>query len=86
VFFYSGRTALLWNGRFNNLEYGSYAPNAPPVFIGDAELVRLWSMPQRCYLIAYAVDMPKIRALLTTPTITVESGDGKVLLTNHPLH
>ncbi len=26
VFFYTGRTALLLNGRNNNLEYGSYAP------------------------------------------------------------
>ena len=29
VFFYSNRTALLLNGRVNNLEYGSYAPGAP---------------------------------------------------------
>ena len=36
VFFYTGRTALLLNGRNNNLEYGSYAPGAPDVFIDDA--------------------------------------------------
>ncbi len=29
VFFYTGRTALLLNGRVNNLIYGSYAPGAP---------------------------------------------------------
>ena len=29
VFFYSNRTALLLNGRVNNLEYGSYRPGAP---------------------------------------------------------
>ena len=38
IFFYTNRTALLLNGRNNNLEYGSYAPGAPNVFINDAQL------------------------------------------------
>ena len=29
VFFYTNRRAHLLNGRVNNLEYGSYAPDAP---------------------------------------------------------
>ena len=37
VFFYTNRTALLLNGRKTNLEYGSYAPDAPQVFIDDAQ-------------------------------------------------
>ena len=32
IFFYTNRDALLLNGRFNNLVYGSYAPGAPNVF------------------------------------------------------
>ena len=42
IFFYTNRRALLLNGRVNNLEYGSYAPGAPDVFIDDAEFARLW--------------------------------------------
>ena len=42
VFFYTDRTALLLNGRMNNLEYGSYAPDAPQVFIDDNKFVSLW--------------------------------------------
>jgi hypothetical protein len=53
VFFYTGRTALLLNGRNNNLEYGSYAPGAPNVFIDDAKFIALWHAPARCYLLAY---------------------------------
>ena len=53
VFFYTGRTALLLNGRTNNLEYGSYAPGAPNVFIDDAKFVALWQAHSRCYLLAY---------------------------------
>ena len=46
VFFYTNRTALLLNGRVNNLEYGSYAPNAPQnVFIKDPDLPALWASP-----------------------------------------
>ncbi|MDQ6663090.1 MAG: glycosyltransferase family 39 protein [Acidobacteriota bacterium] len=52
VFFYSNRTALLLNGRLNNLDYGSYAPRAPKVFIGDADFERLWKSGERYYLVA----------------------------------
>ena len=41
VFFYTNRRAFLLNGRVNNLEYGSYAPDAPQdVFIDDDEFRR----------------------------------------------
>ena len=44
VFFYTNRRALLLNGRVNNLDYGSYAPDAPRMcFIDDADFQRLWS-------------------------------------------
>jgi len=50
IFFYTNRTALLLNGRINNLVYGSYAPGAPNVFIDDAQWKALWLQPDRCYL------------------------------------
>jgi 4-amino-4-deoxy-L-arabinose transferase-like glycosyltransferase len=56
VFFYTNRTALLLNGRHENLQYGSYAPGAPHVFIDDADFVRLWSQRNRYYLLSYASD------------------------------
>lgn len=54
VFFYTGRDALLWNGRRNNLEYGSYAPGSPPVFIGDREFESLWSSTDRYFVLTDA--------------------------------
>ena len=37
---YHGERVLLLNGRVNNLEYGSYAPNSPQgVFIDDQEFL-----------------------------------------------
>ncbi|MGH9581849.1 MAG: ArnT family glycosyltransferase, partial [Bryobacteraceae bacterium] len=42
IFFYTGRKGLLLNGRNVNLAYGANAPDAPNVFIDDAQLKTLW--------------------------------------------
>ena len=85
VFFYTGRTALLLNGRVNNLEYGSYAPGSPPVFIGDAQFADLWSNDERCYVLTDAEDLDRLMRIVSMPRLhkVAESG-GKLLLTNRP--
>ena len=50
LLFYTEDKCLMLNGRYFNLEYGSYAPDAPPVFINDDDFSRLWSQPERWYL------------------------------------
>ena len=83
VFFYTNRRALLLNGRKTNLEYGSYAPHAPDVFIDDAQFARLWAEPQRYYLLVEAPRVPLITAVVPQSALHVvaESG-GKYLFTN----
>lgn len=83
VFFYTNRTAFLVNGRYNNLEYGSNAPGAPQVFIGDADFVRLWASSQRCYLLLYGTSVPHYQSLVGFDHMHVvkESG-GNFLMTN----
>jgi 4-amino-4-deoxy-L-arabinose transferase-like glycosyltransferase len=82
VIFYSNKTALLLNGRVNNLEYGSYAPGAPHVFIQDAEFVEDWGK-MRCYLVADHSGVARLRALVGPDRFhpVAESG-GKFLFTN----
>jgi 4-amino-4-deoxy-L-arabinose transferase-like glycosyltransferase len=82
VFFYTHRTALLWNGRNNNLEYGSYAPNAPQVFIDDTELRKVWSGGQRTYLLVYGSDLPRVQQLLGQPLHVSASSGGNYLICN----
>jgi len=83
VFFYTNRRALLLNGRVNNLEYGSYAPDAPQdVFIDDAALQRLWAGPDRYYLLAEGPRMPKITNLLAGHLSYVKQAGGKFLNVN----
>ena len=86
VFFYANRNALLLNGRFHNLEYGSYAPGVPDVFIQDSDLKRLWAEPQRYYLLATGPAVDRLGGLLgpSQLALVAESG-GKFLFTNHPL-
>ncbi len=83
VYFYTDRTSLLLNGRFNNLVYGSYAPGAPDVFIDDADFKRRWLSPQRYY---FVVDEPGIKRISPLvpgikDNVLVSSG-GKYVLSN----
>jgi hypothetical protein len=84
VFFQADRTALLLNGRINNLEYGSHAPGAPPVFIDDAQFSRLWSGTARYYLITDGARLKALERLAGAGHLlqVAESG-GKLLFTNH---
>jgi 4-amino-4-deoxy-L-arabinose transferase-like glycosyltransferase len=84
VFFYTNRRAYLLNGRVNNLDYGSYAPDAPKdVFISDADLKRFWASPDRYYLVAEGPRLPKIAAILGGQPTQIATSGGKYLLTNH---
>ena len=85
IFFYTNRDALLLNGRFNNLVYGSYAPGAPNVFIDDAQWKTLWLQPGRCYLVITQEAAERLKKLVDPKLlITVAESGGKLLLTNHP--
>jgi 4-amino-4-deoxy-L-arabinose transferase-like glycosyltransferase len=86
VFFYANRTGLLLNGRNNNLEYGSYAPGAPKVFIDDIKFTSLWQGESRWYLVAYGTELPHLEQLVGPANlhIVAESG-GNYLLTNRAL-
>ena len=86
VFFYTNRTALLLNGRRDNLEYGSYAPGSPQIFIGDNGLQSRWVQPSRSYLLAYGSDLPHIEQLVGQSRIyVVARSAGNYLLTNMPM-
>ena len=86
VYFYTNRDALLLNGRGANLEYGSYAPGAPQVFIDDSQFVGLWDSPARYYLLVYGSTLPHVEQLVGRDRLHVvkQSGDN-FLVTNQPL-
>ena len=86
LIFYTQREPLILNGRYNNLEYGSYAPGAPNIFIDNAGFKSRWAeRDKRYYLVAYSAQLPKLCAAAGADrfSLVAESG-GKVLLTNQP--
>jgi hypothetical protein len=83
VFFYTGHDALLLNGRFNNLIYGSYAPGAPNIFIDDEQWRTMWLTEARCYLVASRSAMPRLEKLVGRERlIVVADSGGKLVLSN----
>jgi hypothetical protein len=84
IFFYTNRRAQLLNGRVNNLEYGSYAPDAPKdVFIGDQDLAREWVQPERYYLVAEGPAVPHLESVVGKGALhVVAASGGKYLFTN----
>ena len=81
--FYTDRQPLLLNGRVNNLEYGSYAPGAPDIFIDDARFVQMWSQPGPVFVVTYDEDRKHLEALVGAARLhIVSSSGGKQLLVN----
>ena len=79
---YHGERVLLLNGRVNNLQYGSYAPDAPrDVFIDDNGFRDRWRSPDRYYI---CVEKPRVAALeaLVGPMHEVVESGGKFVFTN----
>lgn len=88
VFFYGQvKGALLLNGRVNNLEYGSYAPDAPQVFIDDAGFAERWKTGERHYVFVEGPAVGKLAKLVGKERlIEVAAAGGKFLFTNQPAH
>ena len=85
VFFYANRTALLLNGRVNNVVYGSYAPGAPDVFLDDSQFQRLWAAPERYYLVAAGPALGRFEKLAGKDRLhVVLASGGKFLFSNQP--
>ena len=83
IFFYTNRDALLLNGRFNNLVYGSYAPGAPDVFIDDGRWKNMWLAPERCYIVLSQTALPRLEKLVGSDKLNVlAASGGKLILCN----
>ena len=86
VFFYANRDALLWNGRFNNLEYGSYSPGSPAVFIDDPQFTHLWNSGERYFVLSDGDGIAHLKQSASEGRLylVAESG-GKTLYSNLPI-
>jgi 4-amino-4-deoxy-L-arabinose transferase-like glycosyltransferase len=86
VFFYSQRPALLLNGRVNDLEYGSNAPDCPPVYIKDADFTQLWKSSGRMYFVTDGASVSRLETRMGQDSFhLVAAIGGKSLYTNQSL-
>jgi 4-amino-4-deoxy-L-arabinose transferase-like glycosyltransferase len=83
LIFYTGQQLHLINGRVNGLWYGSFWPDAPPIFETEDSLRQLWTGQRRIFFFTYN---PTTRTNDLTPygaVHTLATAGGKTILTNH---
>ena len=81
VNFYTGQRMLIFNGRINGLWYGSLFPDAPPIFLDDADLARLWPTPQRLYFVTGS-DARRAYLEKLGPVTEIARAGGKLVYSN----
>lgn len=87
--YYTARRVFLYNGRYSNLEFGSYYRDAPPIFLSDQDFPAFWQGSRRVFLFV----QPQVRGqalarLATLPensVYLVADIGGKQIFTNQPL-
>lgn len=84
--YYARQETFIYNGRYNSLEFGSYYPDAPRIFLTDNDFPALWRGPQRVFLF---VPQPlqreaRVRLPVDSTYVLAEMG-GKTLYANRPL-
>jgi 4-amino-4-deoxy-L-arabinose transferase-like glycosyltransferase len=89
LIFYTHRQALLVNGRSSSMIWGSYYPDAPHIFLKDADLVRVWQQAratgQRLFLYVPPESDAHVQALLgPTHLVDMKQLADRILYTNRP--
>lgn len=81
MLFYTQHPLVLVNGRVNGPWFGSFWPDAPPIFADDAALRQVWTGPQRVFLLTY--EQRRLTDLSALgPTHVFASSGGKLVLVN----
>jgi 4-amino-4-deoxy-L-arabinose transferase-like glycosyltransferase len=81
VNFYTGKQMLIYNGRINGLWFGSLFPDAPPIFLEDAQLTERWAGPNRMYFVTGDEKKKDFLQKIGPVYVLAQSG-GKFVLTN----
>ena len=71
-------------GRSSNLWYGSFFPDAPPIFETPASIAKKWPGPQRIFLWQSLTDPPNTLPTLPAPVYILIKSGGKEIVSNQP--
>ncbi|MFN0107651.1 MAG: ArnT family glycosyltransferase [Blastocatellia bacterium] len=82
VGFYLPQKVLLLNGRMTGLEFGSYYPDAPQVFIGDEEIAELWRGSKRVFLFTADRDFESAKNAINAEMFKIATAGEKSVYSN----
>ena len=84
ILFYTQRRGYLVNGRTTSMLWGSYYPDAPQIFLDDAQLLAIWRRGPRKFLFVPPDYRDHVEALLDHRAYLVQELSDKELLTDRP--
>ena len=83
LLFYLRRPIDLVNGRTTSMWFGSQYPDAPHIFLNDADLQQAWTGPVRVFLFVPPQNIKRVDAVLPQHYLIAEES-GKVIYSNRP--
>jgi 4-amino-4-deoxy-L-arabinose transferase-like glycosyltransferase len=83
--FYLGRDVSLVDGRSSSMLFGSTFPDAPHLFLTQADLVSIWGKGQRKLLFVPLEKRDEVDHLLGNRPVLLQETSGKALFTDRPL-
>jgi len=84
LLFYLKRPIELVNGRTTSMWFGSTYPDAPKIFLTDADLLRAWSSNTRVFLFVPTYQHARVDSLISTAKYVIGESSGKVVYSNRP--
>lgn len=85
VTFYTQRQAMLVEGRTSSMLWGSCYPDAPNIFMTDADLLQDWGRGQRKWMVVPGDKDEHVAQLLANRAVLVQDLADKSLYTDRPL-
>jgi 4-amino-4-deoxy-L-arabinose transferase-like glycosyltransferase len=83
--FYTHRRLWLYNASGSNLEYGSHYPDAPKVFLTDADFPSFWKGAERVFLVVPESQSEEaLKRLPSNSAWLLATAGGKTLYSNQP--
>jgi 4-amino-4-deoxy-L-arabinose transferase-like glycosyltransferase len=80
----SDQDIQILEGRSSNLWYGSFFPDAPPIFETPQSIAQRWAGPQRIFLWQSLTDPPKTLPTLPGRVYILVKSGGKEIVSNQP--
>ena len=84
LLFYLRRRIYLVNGRTTSMWFGSQFPDAPAIFLDDADLARLWNEHDRLFLFVPPDQKAWAEKAIPQPRFIIAQSSGKVIYSNRP--